>query len=179
MAQKTDIVKELKRRMKLFIKETLKDMSIELGDEFDQNFEREAFFNERWARRKHNDDQSRGLLMRDGTLRHSIKSEIMNSSVIFSSDVPYAAIHNEGGTITVTPKMRRYFWYRYLLLNRSKLKRKKQVLTDEEKFYKCMALKKVGSKIIIPKRQFIGIHPEVDRIIREISEINTRKIFQS
>lgn len=178
MAQKTDIVKELKRRMKLFIKETLKDISIELGDEFDRNFEREAFFNERWARRKHNDDQSRGLLVGDGVLRRSIKPEIMNSSVIFSSDVPYAAIHNEGGTITVTSKMKRYFWYRYLLLNRSKLKRKKQVLTDEEEFYKCMALKKVGSKIVIPKRQFIGTHPEVEKLILDIANRN-KKIFQS
>lgn len=187
--------------MKRFIRLTLKDISVELGDEFDRNFEREAFFNERWARRKHNDDKSRGLLARSGTLRRSIKDEVTTTghSVIFTSSVPYAAIHNEGGTITVTRRMKKYFWYRYMLIMGSrrarpdkpqfteKLQRKKngelrnnkknRELTEEAKFFRSMALKRVGSKITIPKRQFIGIHPEVERIILQITDANSRTIF--
>ncbi len=202
MTQNSNITKELEQKVKRFIRLTLKDISVELGDEFDRNFEREAFFNEKWARRKFNDDESRGLLAGKGTLRQTIRDEAYvtdHDSVIFSSSAPYSAIHNEGGTITVTRKMKKYFWYRYLLIMGSKrsrpdkpkftekLQRKKsgelrdnqrnRELTEEARFCKIMALKKVGSKIIIPKRQFIGMHPEVERIIREIVDANRQKIF--
>lgn len=201
MPQNSSMTGELEQKLKRFIKLTLKDISVKLGDEFDRNFEREAFFNEKWARRKFNDDESRGLLSREGTLRRTIKKEasVTDHSVVFTSSVPYAAIHNEGGTITVTRKMKRYFWYRYMLIMGSKrsrpdkpkftekLQRKKngelrdnrknRELTEEAKFCKIMALKKVGSKIIILKRQFIGMHPEAERIIREIVDANTRISF--
>ncbi|SHJ30730.1 phage virion morphogenesis protein [Bacteroides stercorirosoris] len=201
MPQNSSMTGELEQKLKRFIKLTLKDISVKLGDEFDRNFEREAFFNEKWARRKFNDDESRGLLSREGTLRRTIKKEasVTDHSVVFTSSVPYAAIHNEGGTITVTRKMKKYFWYRYLLIMGSKrsrpdkpkftekLQRKKsgelrdnqknRELTEEAKFCKIMALKKVGSKIVIPKRQFIGMHPEVERIIREIADANRQTVF--
>lgn len=201
MSQNSNITKELEQKVKRFIRLTLKDISVELGSEFDRNFERQAFFNEKWARRKFHDDETRGLLSRSGTLRRSIKKEASTTdhSVIFSSSVPYAGIHNEGGTIIVTRRMKKYFWYRYMLIMGSKrtrpdkpqftekLQRKKsgelrdnkknRELTEEAKFCKIMALKKVGSKIIIPKRQFIGMHPEVDRIIREITDTNSRTVF--
>ncbi|SZD72763.1 Uncharacterised protein [Candidatus Ornithobacterium hominis] len=41
---------------------------------------------------------------------------------------------------------------------------------------KAMALKKVGGKIKIPKRQFIGHHPEVDKHIRNIINHNLKEI---
>lgn len=194
------MTKELDKKVKHFIRLTLKDIKVKVGEEFDRNFEREAFFIDKWARRKHNDDQSRRLLTQSGKLRHSIKEEVTTTdhSVIFTSSVPYAAIHNEGGTITVTRKMKKYFWYRYLLIvgskrNRpeenllsEKLQRKKngelrnnkknRELTEEVKFCKAMALKRVGSKIVIPKRQFIGMHPEVERIIQEIIETNSKEL---
>lgn len=200
MAQNSNITKELKQQVRHFIRITLKDIRVKVGEEFDRNFEREAFFNDKWARRKHNDDKSRRLLMQSGKLRRSIKEEVTTTdhSVIFTSSVPYAAIHNEGGTITVTRRMKKYFWYRYLLImgnkrNRPdkaplspKLQRKKNgemrsnkknlELTEEAKFYKYMALKRVGSKIVIPKRQFIGMHPEVERIIQEIIETNSKTL---
>ena len=50
MPQNSDITKELERKVKHFISLTLKDIGTEIGEEFDRNFEREAFFNERWAR---------------------------------------------------------------------------------------------------------------------------------
>lgn len=113
MPQNSDTAKELERKVERFISLTLKDIGTKIGEEFDRNFEREAFFNEHWARRKYNDDESRGLLTRTGALRRSIKTETTGHSVVFSSDLPYAAIHNEGGAITVTRKMKRYFWYLY------------------------------------------------------------------
>lgn len=172
MPQNSNISKELKQKVERFINLTLKDISVEVGQEFDRSFEREAFFNEAWARRKHNDDESRGLLTQTGALRRSIKEEVTATSVIFSSDLSYAAIHNEGGTITVTKRMKGYFWYLYRQLTDNY----KRTPTTEAEFCKRMALKRVGSKIIIPRRQFIGMHPEVERIIRGIVEANSKEL---
>lgn len=36
---------------------------------------------------------------RTGRLSGSIHSKIEGNSVVFTSDVPYAAVHNDGGTI--------------------------------------------------------------------------------
>ena len=174
MTSKSDITQELERKIKRFISLTLKDVGTEIGEEFDRNFEREAFFNEHWARRKFSDDGSRGLLMRTGELRRSIRSETTGHSVIFSSDLEYAAIHNSGGTITVTGKMKGYFWDMYRMLTDNY----KREPTEEALFCKRMAMKRAGSKIVMPRRQFIGMHPEVERIIREIAENNTKEVFK-
>ena len=201
MNQKQQILRTLQARIDRFIELTLKDVSVELLEAFDKNFEREAFFNERWARRKYNDDRSRGLLVRTGTLRRSLRAEVTKKdSVRFFTDVPYAAIHNEGGTITVTRKMKKYFWWRYLTITGSKgnpakgydpistrFRRKKdgtfrndkrnRALTAEAAFYKAMALKPAGGKVVIPKRQFIGNHPDVERLLREIALENMKLIM--
>lgn len=194
MDKKDIILRDLQRRLDRFIARTLRDVRVELLDEFKRNFEREAFFNERWARRKYHDDRSRGLLVRTGTLRRSLRAEVTpRRSVRFFTDVPYAAIHNEGGTITVTRRMKNYFWVQYMSIVGSKdgtfapqFQRKKdgtlrnnkrnRQLSGEASFYKAMALKPVGSKIVIPKRQFIGRHAEVERILKEIAE-NNIKLF--
>ena len=140
MPQNSDTAKELERKVERFISLTLKDIGTKIGEEFDRNFEREAFFNEHWARRKYNDDESRGLLTRTGALRRSIKTETTGHSVVFSSDLPYAAIHNEGGAITVTRKMKRYFWYLYRQLTDNY----RRPPTEEAFFCKRMALKRAG-----------------------------------
>ena len=175
MTPNSNITRELERKIRRFISLTLKDIGTEIGEEFDRNFEREAFFNEHWARRKYNNDESRGLLIRTGALRRSIKTETTGHSVVFSSDLPYAAIHNEGGTITVTRKMKRYFWYLYRQLTDNYRRNP----TEEALFCKRMALKRARCRIVMPRRRFIGMHPEVERIIREIVEENSRKIFQT
>lgn len=193
MDESKKITDSLQKRIGLLVRNTLKDIKVEAADEFDRNFEREAFFTEKWARRKHNDDQSRGLLVRTGNLRRSITAEVTDrDSVVFSSALPYARIHNEGGTITVTRKMKAYFWWRYHTLtggtaadgfsNRLQRKRdgtprnnrKNRALTAEAEFCRAMALKKAGSKITIPKRQFIGNHPDLEKLLKEIFYENAK-----
>lgn len=193
----------LQKRIDRYISKTLKDIKVEAADEFDRNFNRQAFFNEKWARRKYNDDESRGLLVQSGTLRRSIVAKVTDrDSVLFQSAVPYAKIHNEGGTITVTSRMKKYFWWKYITIVGSKrpkagiattyserFQRKKngelrnnrrnRELTEEAKFYKYMALKKTGSKITIPKRQFIGNHPDLEKLLKAIAEKNAIEIFSS
>lgn len=176
----------------------LKDIKVELDDEFDQNFQRKCFFNtsNAWAKRKH-DDGKGSLLVRSGALRRSISSHLSGDQLVYSSNVPYAAIHNEGGEITVTEKMKRYFWFKYLQIEGSKRvkegktklessygykksgdkrnNKKNRELSDEAAFYKAMALKKVGDKIKIPQRQFIGDSPEVEQIVRDVVEDNIQE----
>lgn len=193
MDESRKITAELKKRINRLVRDTLNDIKVEAADEFDRNFEREAFFNEKWARRKYNDDKSRGLLVRTGNLRRSITAEVTDrDSVVFSSALPYARIHNEGGTVTVTRKMKAYFWWRFHTLTggtaadgfSNRLQRKKdgtprgnrrnRALTAEAEFFRAMALKKAGSKIVIPKRQFIGNHPDLEKLLKEIFYENAK-----
>lgn len=170
------------------IKKILRDIQVELTDEFDRNFEREAFFSEAWERRRSPIRANGHLLVDSGTLRRSIRSEIKESSIVFKSDLPYAAIHNEGGEIKVTQRMKKFFWYKYYsttgTFGRRKdgsLRRDKRNnrLTTEAEFWKCMALMKVGASIKIPRRQFLGKSPEVEQAVREIIEENITEYFNT
>lgn len=169
------------------IKQILKDIRVEMEDEFKTNFERQAFFSEAWERRKSPiRNEGRAILIDTGQLRRSISSRVTENSVIFYTDLPYAAIHNDGGEIKVTKRMKGYFWHKYYeatgsfgrkkdgTLRRTK---KNARLTTEADFYKWMALKKEGSTIKIPRRQFIGTSPEVEQAVREIIEENITEYF--
>ena len=75
------------------IKNIIRDIQVEMTDEFDQNFERQAFFSQAWQRRKSPvRDEGRAILTDTGQLRRSIKSRTTDNSVIFYTDLPYAAI---------------------------------------------------------------------------------------
>lgn len=169
------------RQVKRIFRSILKDIKVELGDEFDRNFEREAFFSEAWQRRKSPTRPNGHILVDSGDLRRSIRSEIRESSIVFRSDLPYAEIHNEGGEIVVTDKMKRYFWWKYYTATGSygrkkdgslRNDKKNRQLTSEADFWKAMALMKKGSTIKIPQRKFLGTSPEVEAAVRQIIEEN-------
>ena len=99
-----------------------------------------------WVKRK--DDLSHKLLNQSYALKNSIKITKANweeIEITAGEGLNYAAIHNEGGTITVkvSAKMKRFFWYMY----------KK---TEDEKWKWMAFTKKETLTIKIPKRQFIG-----------------------
>lgn len=77
----------------------LQDMKVELSEEFDRNFERKAFFTEKWAARRPQKNPKGSLLLVTGTLRRSVQGRVEGDGVRFTSSVPYAAVHNEGGTV--------------------------------------------------------------------------------
>lgn len=169
------------------IRNILKDIRIDLGDEFDRNFERQAFFSEKWERRKSLVRPGRAILVDTGKLRQSIRSQSTDTSIRFFSDLPYAGIHNEGGEIKVTRKMKAFFWNKYYEATgsfgrkkngeRRKDKRTIQLSTEAE-FWKCMALMKVGKSIKIPRRRFLGASPEVEKVVKEIIEENLTDYFE-
>lgn len=163
------------------IKNILNDIRIDLSDEFDQNFQRQAFFTQAWQRRRSPTRPGGHILLDTGQLRRSIQSRTEGSSITFYSDLPYAAIHNEGGEIIVTPRMKRYFWHKYYAAtgafgrkkNGTKRNDKRTVqLSSEADFWKFMALKKAGTTIRIPRRRFLGTSPEVEQTVRSIIEEN-------
>lgn len=168
------------------IRRILSDIRVELGDEFDRNFERQAFFSDAWARRKSPTRPGATILVDTGTLRRSVKSRTTDDSITFYTDLPYAAIHNDGGEIVVTEKMKRFFWHKYYEATgsfgrkkngeRRNDKRTRQLSTEAD-FWRFMALKRAGTTIRIPRRRFLGTGPEVERIVREIIEDNLNEYF--
>ena len=146
------------------VRRILSDIRVELGDEFDQNFERQGFFAEKWQRRKSPIRGDDHILVASGDLRKSIRSRSDESSITFYSDLAYAGIHNEGGEIKVTARMKRFFWHKYY--------------ETKDEFWKAMALMKVGKTIKIPRRQFLGMAPEVETEVRKIIEDNLTQYFE-
>lgn len=169
------------KQIRRVFRSILRDIQVELGDEFDRNFERQAFFSEAWQRRRSPLRPGGHILVDTGDLRRSIRSEIREDSIVFKSDLPYATIHNEGGEISVTAKMKRYFWHKYYAATGTfgrrkdgslRQDKKNRQLTSEADFWKAMALMKVGATIKIPQRKFLGTSPEVEAAVRQIIEEN-------
>lgn len=112
-------------------------------------------------------NNGRSTMVKSGNLRRAIKKIYVRPNRIVvgvAGNIPYARIHNEGGKIAITPKMRRYFWGMFLQ-------------TNDEK-YKWMALTK-KTHIEIPQRQFIGednkaVEKTLEReIIRQMKKLNS------
>lgn len=95
-----------------FLQNTLTDIKVKLTEVFDKNFERKAFFNEKWKNTKLRNNRG-SLMIRSGKLRAAIQSKLTPTGIQFTSSMPYAEIHNKGGEITVTAKMKRFFWAMY------------------------------------------------------------------
>lgn len=174
--------------LQVVIRRILSDIRVELSDEFDKNFERQGFFSEKWARRKSPVRGEGHILVDTGALRRSIKSRSDGTSITFMSDLPYAAIHNEGGKIKVTAKMKRFFWHKYYECTGSfgyrkngslRQNKKNQRLSTNAEFWKAMALMKVGKEIMIPKRTFLGMAPEIEREVTKIIEDNLEEYFSN
>lgn len=123
----------------------LDDMRVELADEFDKNFDRKAFFTKNWKHRA-NPNAKGSLLMVTGTMRRSVKAEVRDNGVRFTSAVPYAAIHNEGGTGTKPVRQH----------------------TRTSRKGKQYTVKAHTRKFTMPKRQFVGDGKRTQEIIKDV-----------
>lgn len=164
--------------MQKFIKNTLRDLKVELTEEFDSNFTRKAFFDQPWKQTRLQNNRG-SLLMRSGDLRRSIRAKVEGQSIHFTSALPYASIHNEGGTIVVTAKMKKFFWAMYYKSSGAMgkgSKNRNERLSIEAQQWKNLALMKVGQKMKIEQRQFIGWHPRLEKRIISIIDSNFKEI---
>lgn len=177
--------KEFKRAV---IEDSLDDIKVELDEEFDRNFSRKGFFTDNGWEARQFDDGRGSLMSRSGGLRRSIHSRKKGGELVYTSSKPYARIHNEGGEIKVTAKMKRYFWAKYYesygkvlySVKTKQLKGNKRnlQLNERAEFYQRMAMKRVGSTITMPERRFIGSSKETDTIIRRVTQENITTFFE-
>lgn len=166
---------------KTFLNHVLTDTKVKLTEAFDRNFERKGFFGNGWPETKIPNHRG-SLMMRTGTLRRSIRSTVQGSSVRWTSSVPYADLQNNGGELVITEKMKRYFWAMYYKVSVAAKGRKgsaQKAFSVEAEQWEALALKKVGDKLKIPKRQFIGDHPEVKRMVDDIVNFNMKELLNS
>lgn len=129
---------------------------------FKGNFRRQSFDGVGWKKRVNNKGRNPGrpIMFKSGTLRDSIR--IVRSStaeIEVGTDVIYAKIHNEGGTINQAPRSETFTRNRHL-------KGKKKGLFKKGVEYGKQGFTYKARKINIPKRQFIGesvqLNKEVD-----------------
>lgn len=130
----------------------LNDLRVELSDEFDKNFERKAFFSEKWKPRAH--DYPKGsLLIVTGAMRRATRGRVEGNGVRFSSALAYATIHNEGGTGFKPVKAH----------------------TRKSRKGKIYNVRAHSRKFTMPQRQFIGDGPDTQRLVRSVIEDNLQK----
>lgn len=167
------------------VQQIVQDTAVDLNQAFDRNFESKSFFNKKWKNTRYPNRRG-SLMMRSGKLRRSIKSSTANGVIRWKSAMPYASIHNEGGEIKVTAKMKRFFWAMHYKSSNAVLynvRSKKQAntqrnrkLNEEALKWKALALQKVGTVMTIEQRQFIGWHPQVDYMVKKIVNNNLAEV---
>lgn len=132
------------------------DLAVIMSEETDQAFRSKSWAGKAWTPRKSEGIGS--LLIKHGTLRRSINMNATANEVIVSSELSYAAIHNEGGTINinVTPEMVAFFWKKFYSAEDKKQKEKYKAIALSLKTKKTLQIK-------IPKRQYTGVQLSTEK----------------
>lgn len=137
----------------------LRDARVKLTSMFDNNFREQGFFGKKWAATKASKLNKAGrrgsILIVTGAMRRSIRSYIRGNAVGFSSHLPYTALHNEGGSFSVT--VRRHT-------------RTRKGNTHE--------VRRHNRTMKMPQRQFIGDHEKVRQALGDIVNRNLQKFSE-
>ena len=125
---KDDIIKEVHDRLP-------RKVGVVAVNHFKQNFRDGGWLDNGlhpWKRTRRQDSNSPDakyspLTSRRNHMMRSIHASTSPRQVTIEDPVPYAAIHNDGGTAnpTVTPKMRRFAWAMYYKVSGKKKNKKK------------------------------------------------------
>ena len=189
-----DYVELIKSQRKEIDQLMRRQLPIKIGrmakDHFQENFRKGGFVNnglQQWPKSKRQLSgtssaaaQYGPLLSGRNHLFSSMKYTPSDYRVKVANEVPYAAIHNEGGTVkpTVTPEMRRFAWAMfYKSSGKKKGKRGSMLSNPDAERWKALALtKKSKLTVKMPKRQFLGESAELrksinDKIEKELSKI--------
>jgi len=157
---------------------------------FKANFDRQSFLDDRlkfWEPRKNDKTPGRKILIGKGSgrLKRSLRKETTGMDIKWVSDVPYAKIHNEGGTIQATQSVRAHVRrvesrsnnkkVKYIEVNAKGESRIKVVKTAQG-----IAMVKAHTRQVntqIPQRQFIGYSAALMEIIKKIYHRKMNKLF--
>lgn len=137
----------------------LRDARVKLNEMFKNNFREQGFFGNKWVATKTSKLNRRGqgsILVVTGAMRRSIIASIEGMSVVFSSNLPYTALHNEGGSFAVTVRQH------------SRRSSKGNTYT----------VRQHSRQMSMPQRQFIGDHPKVQEALADIVAKNLQDFSQ-
>lgn len=138
---------------------------------FLKNFDTESWEGVKWKERSKDAPRNTGRkLLRDtGTLYKAMSKRVSGANVSVFIAPPadvYGAMHNTGGIITssVSRQSKKFAWAMFL--------------RTKNPMWKAMALQAVGTqrKVSIPKRQFIGDSPALNKKINTLIEQSIEKI---
>ena len=205
-----DFARQMKARQRELDKLLRRTLPVKAGrmakDHFQEGFRRGGFINgglQPWpvTRRQLSGSKAASanygpLLSRRNHLFSSIYYTPSDYRVRVGTGVPYAALHNEGGTThpTVTPKMRRFAWamaYKAAGIRRSGKGRKqgkgrgkspsaRMEANPEALMWKRLALtRKKKLAVRIPQRRFLGESRELNGKIEKLIEKEIRNILNS
>ncbi|MEY3119353.1 MAG: hypothetical protein RIT30_1286 [Bacteroidota bacterium] len=166
-----------KRDLKQAIKSVPKVMGTASENFFKDNFKRQGFSGESaWIKRKDSDfltkkKRESGILIKTGSLRRSIRIiEKTANGVRVGSTLPYAEIHNNGGTIIQKPTWRQRMFF-------SHQSDKLRLLGNHKAANKWAAMSTAKRLVIpIPQRKFIG---DSKRLQAHIKYVLERELFES
>ena len=138
----------------------LKDARVKLTEMFNNNFREQGFFGQKWVATKTSKVNKRGkgsILIVTGAMRRSIKSAVKGMAVVFSSHLPYTALHNEGGKFAQSVRAH---------------------TRTVKKTGKAYNVRAHSRQMEMPQRQFIGNHPKVQEALGDIVFKNLQRQSQ-
>jgi phage gpG-like protein len=129
------------------------------------------------------DDTTRAILVKTGDLRRSIKRNPANRaalSIKISTDLPYAKIHNDGGTIN-RAGFKGLMYYREVATNLATRKTQKRFARTKgmksRKATHAMEIDVKAFAINMPKRQFMGDSYNLNEKVKAVIVKRLDKVF--
>lgn len=133
------------------------------------NYSTEPWAKRRESRRQKRKNAGRNLLVKTGRLRRSPRIVRMGSDyVIIGSDVPYAKVHNQGfsGTVTIPAHARKIYQEHKEKTGTFSIKTRRENTRTVRKVGGTVQVKSFTKKLKIPRRQFLGPSIVVERQIQ-------------
>lgn len=132
---------------------------------------------ESWRRKKKGRRGNRGILIKTGRLRRSIKIRSARfQRIVIATDARYAAIHNFGfdGYITVRSHTR----HRFMRQSEEYTTKTGKQHTRQKKVVKSsFTVRQHTRKMSMPQRQFMGHSPMLDRKLNKVIERQMEYLF--
>jgi phage gpG-like protein len=119
-----------------------------------------------WKRRKFEaPGKSRQLLRQKGTLFRGLRKYSNKKRAVIYNNVPYATLLSEGGTVTITPAMRKFFWAMYY---------KYKSNPAQAKIWRSLALKQTPLKY--PERPIVYHSKALNRKIERYIDKHIKRL---
>jgi phage gpG-like protein len=167
-----------------FIKNLPNDVSHIAEKQFKQFFVRQGYVNANgifipWKKRstkKGKRDSGRGILIKSGRLKRSIRAAALPGIARVVTDVPYAKAHNEGVTETVSVKAHQRNRYKKVKTKIKTKSGKERNRTDKQKTGSG-TVKSHSRKMNLPARPFMVHNAALDRMVGKIIDDAITKIW--